>query len=369
MQVTFLLDATYWGGLLMKKTMVLLLVLLLLISTAGCSFSIRNDEEKEKRKKPDRTETEEFDQETTRDVADDSTEDTSATVPPTVETAPPVILAGPGNLPANLLHGGLTAEYDGYIYHLDEMIEGDLCRTPIAGGASELIAQGSFRAINVNGGLIFSLLSYPGPDLNLENGGICVMNVDGSNVKILKEGYFSQLVLYDEYLYYTFDSDLYRMKFDGTGQELLWQADIYESFFITGGMIYAFPYSESENTTNLYRMPLDGSTDPELIIQDLWGTVDVGFNELYYETRDNSSSQFKYNILTGEKSVFSKQTFDEITPYADSLYYFWSGVRADDADSGIYRMNPSTGGKHYVIKSKPDILAQRCGRKAFLGDQ
>jgi len=245
------------------------------------------------------------------------------------------------------------------------MIEGDLCRTPIAGGPSELLAQGSFRSINVNSGLIFSLLSYPGPDLNLENGGICVMNVDGSNVKILKEGYFSQLVLYDEYLYYAYDSGLYRMKFDGSGEELLWKADIYESFFITGGMIYAFPYSESDNTTNLSRMPLDGSTDPELLVQDLWGTVDVGVNELYYETRDNSSSQFKYNTVTGEKTAFSNQTFDNITPYADSLYYFWSGVRVDDADSGIYRMNPSTGESILLLKVDQIFSLNAAGGKLF----
>jgi|GEM_PF-1622963 len=347
----------------MKKIMLLMLVLSLLVSTTGCSLSIRK-EETEKRKKSDRTETEEFVDET-GDVTHDSTEDTNSAVPTTVETAPPVILSGPGNLPANLLHGGLAAEYDGYIYHVDQMIEGDLCRTPIAGGPSELLAQGSFRSINVNSGLIFSLLSYPGPDLNLENGGICVMNVDGSNVKILKEGYFSQLVLYDEYLYYAYDSGLYRMKFDGSGEELLWKADIYESFFITGGMIYAFPYSESDNTTNLSRMPLDGSTDPELLVQDLWGTVDVGVNELYYETRDNSSSQFKYNTVTGEKTAFSNQTFDNITPYADSLYYFWSGVRVDDADSGIYRMNPSTGESILLLKVDQIFSLNAAGGKLF----
>lgn len=294
---------------------------------------------------------------------------TSNVVMPSAEddTVASISLSGQGNTPSNLLHGGTAVEYDGFIYHVDEMIEGNIWRTPVAGGESELLCKGSFCALNVNGGLIFSLLSFPDPDSELKTGGICVMNTDGSDAKILKEGYFSRIILNDEYLYYADGSDgaLHRMKFDGSEDTVLLQEEIYDSFLLINGAIYLFTDLDEEYVTNIYRMSLDGSTGPNMVVEDIFGGIDVGFNEIFYSARDNTSKMFRYNTETGESSIFWDEWIDNINYSGDYLYYFWNGVRADDLDAGLYRMKTDTSENQMLLQVNELYSLNIAGEKLF----
>lgn len=288
----------------------------------------------------------------------------TTTVPPD----PPTVLVGPGNLAANLLNGGIATESDGYIYHLDEIIEGNLWRTSLEKGTSELICEGNFRALNVNAGQIFCLGRSSAAGSPLETGGICVMNVDGSNAKVLREGYTSQLFLQDEYLYYTEGKEgtLHRMKSDGSGDELLLKAEVYDNFVLVDEAVYLFIDLSGENPTNLYRMPLDGSNAPELIEEDLFGAYGVGKNHILYGLRGNSTqAMYSYNTQTGTKTQIIDREMEDMVPYGDYFYYFWHGRRADDADSGIYRMKHDFSEDQLLIQTTDISSLNIAGDKLF----
>lgn len=283
------------------------------------------------------------------------------------DTASAIVLSGPGNSPANLLHEGMSAEYDGYIYHTDKMMEGNIWRTPVAAGESELLCKGSFRGLNVNGGVIFALVSSPDPASGLEAGGICRMNTDGSNAKLLKEGYFSRLILNDEYLYYTDGSDgsMYRMKYDASEEKLLLKQGVFDSFIIVNGALYLYCDLDEEYVTNIYKMPLDGSAAPKKIIDDIFGGVSVGLNEIFYSARDNSSNMFRYDTATGEKSGFTDRWIDYVNTDGEYLYYFWSGAKADNSDSGLYRMKPDTSENQMLLPAEELYDLNISGKKLF----
>ena len=283
------------------------------------------------------------------------------------ETTPSIALSGSGNYPANLLYGGMAVEYDGYVYHIDQMFEGNLWRTSVDGGESELLCKGSFCGLNVNGGLIFSLLSFPSLDSGLETSGICVMNIDGGSAKILKEGYFSRLILNDEYLYYTDGSDgsLYRIKYDGSGEQLLLQEEIYDAFLIINGSLYIYSDLDEEYVTNIYKMPLDGSAPPTMIVKDIFGGIDVALNEIYYTARDNSSNMLQYDTETGEISLFVDYWIDSINTDGEYLYYFWSGAKSNNSDCGLYRMRPDTSDNQMIMQTEELYSLNIAGGKLF----
>ena len=140
--------------------------------------------------------------------------------------------------------------------------------------------RGHVPALNINAGLLFCLGRSEELGSALYEGGICVMNVDGSNARLLREGYVSQLYLQDDFLYYAEGSNgtLHRMQADGSGDELLFEAEVYDNFVILDEAIYLFMSIDSEYLTNPYRMPLDGSSAPELIEEDLFGGWGAGKN-------------------------------------------------------------------------------------------
>jgi hypothetical protein len=193
------------------------------------------------------------------------------------------------------------------------------------------------------------------------------MTTDGSNAKILKDGYFSRLILNDEYLYYTDGSDgaLHRIKFDGSEDKLLLQEEIYDRFIIINGSIYLYTDLDEEHVTNIYRMPLDGNIGPEMIVEDIFGGIDVGFNDIFYSARDNSSNMYRYSTETGENSLFWDHWIDNINSNGDYLYYFWNGVRADDSDAGLYRMKLDTSENQMLMQIAELYSLNIAGEKLF----
>src|SRR5690554_1417103 len=73
--------------------------------------------------------------------------------------APEAILSleGPGNLMSNLLNDGTAAYYDGYVYHSDKMMFGNLMKTEVATDETQLLVRGSLHDINVSGDRVFAV--------------------------------------------------------------------------------------------------------------------------------------------------------------------------------------------------------------------
>ena len=276
-------------------------------------------------------------------------------------------LQGPGNTPANLLNGGIAAEYDGYIYHTDRMMWGNLCRTPINGGMSELLQKGTFHDININSDTIFVIGSVSNQDTGIYADGIFRMNTDGSNLQMIKEGYFEQLILYDSYLYYidTMDSGLYRIKYDGTDDKLLLE-NIYDDFTIIDSSLYVCAELDEEYVQSVYKMPLDASATPVMVIKDIFGGgINAANSFIYYIARDNSSNTYRYNTATGESEVFYPQWIDWLNTDGEYLYYFWNGLRADHTDEGLYRINLDGSGEQMVMASEEFFSMNIAGGKIF----
>jgi hypothetical protein len=248
-----------------------------------------------------------------------------------------LVLKGAGNTPSNLLLGGLTAEYDGYVYHVDSMMWGNIWRPPQSGGDGELLQMGRFNDLNVSGGAIFALGSAVDPATGSSADGIYRMYTDGSDVVLVREGYFSQLVLYDEYLYYTDDTEgkLSRIKYDGSGETLLSEGRV-DDFTVIDGVLYLYAELDVEYEMNIYEMPLDGSGALEMVVHDTFGGAICAANGyiFYIPRQDNSSNMWVYDTATGEASVFMTEWMDDVNTDGEYLYYTWTGRRLTAATRG-----------------------------------
>lgn len=258
---------------------------------------------------------------------------------PTEEVS--LTLKGPGNLMCNLLHDGTAAYYEGYIYHSDKMFYGNLMRTDESTDETELLVEGTLHDINIGDGKIFAVgyIEPENPDDSTIDG-IFMVDLDGSNVKVLKEGYFEELVLYDEYLYFyeIMEGKLMRMKYDGTEETVLLEG-VYPEIVISNDHLYIHTsLGDTDSSSYIFKMPLTGG-EPEKInpVGTFGGTIQVAMDELLYISRDNSNGMMKYNTGTGESSNFLDIWISDVVHDEEWIYYYWSGKRQDNADQGIYK--------------------------------
>jgi len=272
-----------------------------------------------------------------------------------------------GNTNSNLLQDGIAAEYDGYIYHADRMMQGNLWRTPVGGGESELIQKGKFSCINVSDGVIFALGAVYDQETGFYVDGIYRMNLDGSDLEMIKEGWFEQLILYDEYLYYSdfVDGELRRIKYDGS-DETLFLDNFYYDFVIIGGSLYVCAELGEEYVENVYRMPLDGSGEPEIVISDIFGGgIDAANETIYFTARDNTSNTYQYDPATGETSVFLEKWIYWVNTDGDYLYYWWTGLRQDKSDCGFYRVRPDGSEDQLIMQADEFYGTNIAGGKVY----
>jgi hypothetical protein len=269
------------------------------------------------------------------------------------EAGKPLVLKGPGNTPSNLLHQGMAAEHDGYIYHIDRMFEGNLWKTSIETGETQMLLEGTLHHINANGGAVFVTGSVPpaenGDGLNIY--GIFRIQTDGSGFTVVKEGTFGVLLMQDEYLYFTdvMDGGLYRMKYDGSEEKRLLK-DIYDDVVIVNETIYIATDLDGSGATHLYALPLDGSGAPAIIAEDLFGEFQAANKTLYYELRDNTSNTYRYDTVSKKSELFVDKWVDDLNSDGEYLYYYWNGRRQDNEDQGFYKKSVSTGEETLVMK-------------------
>lgn len=299
---------------------------------------------------------------------------TTTTVATNPESKPPVaqqplVLKGPGFSPSNLLNEGMAAEHDGYIYHIDQMFQGNLWKTSVNSGESELLLEGSLHDINANGGAVFAAGSVPpskdGGKLDLY--GIFRIQADGTGFTVVKEGSFDNLMLQDDYLYFTDvkEGGLYRMKYDGTDEKRLLEK-IQEEVVIINEAIYFVTDLQGSNDRHLYTMPLDGSTPPKLLVKDLWGGFYAAGNSLYFELRGNSTDKtYRYDTVSKTDEFYMDKAVNNLNTDRENLYYFWDGKRQDNEDQGFYQKNLASGKETMVMKAKEMYDINLAGGKIF----
>ena len=204
--------------------------------------------------------------------------------------------------------------------------------------------RGSLHDINAGDGRIFSV-GYIEPEnpSDLSIYGIFMVNADGSGLKTIKEGNFEELLLYDEWLYFVdiMDGALYRMKTDGSEETLIME-NVYEGYGILHGSIYVHASQGDDPVTYVWKLPMEGGEPVKIDeIGTFGGSVDMAADSIYHIRReDGDQGMTRYNALTGETSSVLDTWIDDVVGEGEWIYYFWSGRRQDNTDSGIYRSLP-----------------------------
>ena len=242
------------------------------------------------------------------------------------------VFEGPGNSPSNLLAHGMAVEDEGYLYHIDKMLEGSIWKTSKSDGSSELLLKGQYTFLNISGSHLFMY--------GLDEGGILDLNLDNKETVMLKEGFFGGLVLQDEWLYYadSFDGGLYRMKYDGSEDTLI-QEGIFDDYAIDGETIYFLTSDYDEDGSYVYKIPLEGGTPEKCTSRTFGGFFTAADGYVYYEPAENGTFKFKRVRADGtDDSVLLEKSISYPNVSEGWLYYYTGGRAKDKSDSGFYRI-------------------------------
>ena len=326
-----------------KMWMFPFLMVLLLIFAAGCGKSEPVDTPGNEPKE------EEPSEETPSE--DPETEEPGEENP---EEEKPVVLSleGFGNTMSNIKNDGMAVFEAPYLYHMDQMITGNILRTNLETKESEVLVEGQFSFLNYGDGTLFFAGSYYPEEATESSYGIFKMDANGENLQLIQKGYITDLLLYEEYLYF-FNSDqggLFRLKYDGTEETMLVK-DVYEGYALVNDMIYLNNYLDGASESYVYKLPLTGGTPEKVDEQDTFGTYlfpAKGF--ILYEPRmDGSRGMTRFNTENGQFSQLDKAISD-VTEAEDLIYYFWSGRRQDNADQGIYKSRADGSEEELILQ-------------------
>lgn len=242
------------------------------------------------------------------------------------------VFEGPGNSPSNLLAYGMAVGYEGYLYHIDRMMEGSIWKTSMADGSSELLLQGNYSFLNVSGSNLFMFA--------LDEGGILSLNLENKKTVLLKEGFFGGLVIQDEWLYYadSFDGGLYRMKYDGSEDKLI-QEGIYDEYAIDGETIYFMTSDFDDDGSYIYKIPLEGGKPEKCTPKTFGGFFTAADGYIYYEPAENGTFSFRRVRADGtDESVLLEKSISSPNVSGEWLYYHTGGKTQDKSDLGVYRI-------------------------------
>lgn len=268
--------------------------------------------------------------------------------------------SGTGNTSSNIINDGIAAEYEGYAYHSDKMMAGSIWRTSISTGESELIVKGTYHSINVNNGYLF-MAGYEDDGEELFSGreGMFLMSLEDQEIKLIKEGDYNYMTLYNNWMYYIDDMDggLYRIRPDGSEDTLLFEGT-YDVFAIANDLIYIQTYLlDSDDYDYIYTLPLEGGTPKKMMEDSIWGgNFHMGDDYIYYLTRENSSDYYKVDLYGNNKT----SSFDFNTSYINVsenyIYYYLSSGNDEMPEKGVYRMNRD-GSNNQLFYAGSDIFS------------
>ncbi|MBW8383748.1 MAG: DUF5050 domain-containing protein, partial [Youngiibacter sp.] len=237
-----------------------------------------------------------------------------------------------GTNPANSAAYGMAVELDGAVYHLDRIMEGNILKTDDS-GITELLLKGTCSGLNAKSEHLFFF--------NYDSSAIMSLDLKSMEQKEIRKGDATQLLLYDEYLYFTdYDGVLSRIRYDGTEETKLGE-EVWNGFQIYDDHIY-FDSSDlnkdsSDYSRYVYRLPVNGGIPERVVEEALFKTFAVGDGYVFYETVIDGSSTIRRSDAIGKNTITLFEKSMEYMLIANGkLYYFTNGRTKDKSDQGLY---------------------------------
>jgi hypothetical protein len=241
-------------------------------------------------------------------------------------------LGGLGTNPANSAAYGMAVELDGAVYHLDKIMEGNILKTDDS-GIIELLLKGTCSGLNAKSEHLFFF--------NYDSSAIMSLDLKSMEQKEIRKGDATQLLLYNEYLYFTdYDGVLSRIKYDGTEETKLVE-EVWNGFQIYDNHIY-FDSSDlnkdsSDYSRCVYRLPVNGGIPERVVEEALFKTFVVGDGYVFYETVIDGRSTIRRSDAIGKNTITLFEKSMEYMLIANGkLYYFTNGRTKDKSDQGLY---------------------------------
>jgi hypothetical protein len=218
-----------------------------------------------------------------------------------------------GNTQGNIVNGGWSALYDGWIYYARS---DGLYKVRTNGTGTKRLFSGSPSYINVIGGYIYFADGNP----------LYKMRTDGTGLKELSNAYPSDITVAGGWIYFADDTDHpCRIRTDGTGEKILSYSEVCNDMCLAGGWLY---YASEDDEEKLYKMRTDG---------------------------------------TGRKKLTS-DSVSCVNTVGDWIYYIKDAGRVDESGGNIYKISTNGTGRKKVISDFCHSLNVAGGYIYYIGN-
>lgn len=258
-----------------------------------------------------------------------------------------------GNTGGNLLNGGLFCELDDKIYFSNANDDGALYSMNPDATDFEKVFDDKVKYINGAGNYIYYTRRNNDKEkespnaLEFNNKGMYRINKDGSNIKSLYSGLNENMKLYGNYIYYEHSTKdggltLYKVKIDGTDEQIL-EDEAISPTSIIDGVIY---YSGIGNDHNIHTMDLSTGFNTTLFEGNTMNTIATNDYIYYISLSDNYSINRINKDGTNPITIVPDHCFAfNISLNGKYLYY-----QIDDGENnGIHCLNTETNEVKTII--------------------
>lgn len=142
------------------------------------------------------------------------------------------------------------------------------------------------------------------------------VKTDGTEDTILKDGDALNLVIYNDWIYYSRDSKIYRMKFDGSDNNVVLE-NLGTTFNISGDSIYYF-----DEDMKLIKASLDGSNKAELCDALPSTSLEVDGEWIYYSATIFSDGLYKIKTDGSQKTQLTDDAVGRIYCIIDDWIFY-----------------------------------------------
>lgn len=331
----------------MKKTFILLTALFLCSTIIGCGpVSDKNGTPQEPLSP---IVTSSFPDEPSPTKAEEPTlmteEPTPTTELPTPTSPPPLPpMVGMGNSSLNILNAGYAVLSEDLLYYIDTPRAGNIWRADSEGENAQMLLEGKYINLNVSGGRLFFTDWYAN---------IYVMPLGETQAQLIKESKNPSLCVFDDWLYYTNDNDIYRMRSDGS-EDMLLAKDVGMGFEwkvewqIHDGWLYYLRKTEGEDQYHIFKISLDGSERERLPGINARHFL-IYEDHIYYVDTERSPYGIQKVALdgTGQQEIYKQNVI--LHTAADGWIYFHSKPYRDSVQ-GLYRIRTDGSGLEFVTE-------------------
>jgi hypothetical protein len=194
-------------------------------------------------------------------------------------------------------------------------------------------------------------------------------NTRGNTVSNIANGGF--VATFGEWVFYSNLDDngnLYRMRFDGSGNQLL-ARDKSSHINVVGDWVY---YLNPRNGANgdIYRIRTDGSNRQKL--NDSFDVTDVSvvgdwvyYRIALYTTYNNAGYVYRVRTDGSNRQVLISERTFEMNVVDGWIYYV---TRSGEVDNGIYRVRIDGSGRQIVVRENSGSVPSVVGSFSVVGD-